>query len=110
MNTDILYKNPFELSPTEFQQWLQADETNRKQIAMVLNKCIYKGHVIPTKWKKDTNSFYLVTQSAKRENTIQLTLFINNIPTFDMLRSDFKDIIEELHYNNATIEQINYIN
>jgi hypothetical protein len=64
---------------------------------------------IPSIWKKDKNTFFIISKSAKQPNKMQLTQFNNNVPIFDMIRSDFKDFTHELVINDCNIEQINYI-
>lgn len=90
----------------EFEQLAIQYDTTYNQIHSLLSHL----SSIPSIWRKDDQSYYIVSISAKRLNTMQLTLFRNNVPVFDMLRSDFKDFSHELTINECTIEQINYIN
>lgn len=64
---------------------------------------------ISSKWRKSSNSYFIVSPSAKKQGSFQLTFFRNDTPIFDMLRPSFQDFAEELFLNECTIEQINHI-
>ncbi|WP_137743283.1 hypothetical protein [Robertmurraya siralis] len=100
--------NPFLLTEHELQQWYAADQEKRNNIHSLLSHLKY----IPSLWKKDHQSYYIVSKSAKKPESLQITLFTNNMPIFDRVRNinDISDIVEELHLSEATIQTINYIN
>lgn len=100
--------NPFLLTEYEFQQWIEADQQKRNEIESLLSHLQY----IPSLWRKDKESFYIVSKSAKKNNSIQITYFHKDMPIFDRVRNinDISDIVDELHQSEATIETINHIN
>lgn len=64
-----------------------------------------KDHVM--KWIKNGHCYYILSPSVK-EAGYQLTHFIDDVPTSDLIRKtiNHKDIINELIQNEANIDEI----
>lgn len=99
--------NPFLLTEVEFEKWAAEQDKKRNNIKSLLNHLKF----IPSLWKKDDNSFYIVSKSAKKENSLQLTYFYKDQPISDIVRdiNDISDIVEELYLSESKIQYINYI-
>lgn len=99
--------NPFLMTELELSNWLQQQEQLLNDTKALLNHLKF----IPSLWKSDNNTF-IISRSAKKENMLQLTCFNNGIPSYDLIRplNSIDDIVNEIVNNEATIQQINYIN
>jgi hypothetical protein len=104
---EVIKMNPFLMTELELTNWLEDQERKYNEVNSLLKHLKF----IPSLWKSVNNTF-IISKSAKKENMLQLTCFNNGIPSYDLIRSldNLNDIIEEIVNNEATIQQINYIN
>lgn len=75
-------------------------EQSEKEINNILTT--YNGLI--SQWEKDNQSYYILSKCAKKLG-FQLTLFKNNTPIFDMIRTSCndKDFIDELIINECKL-------
>ena len=67
-----------------------------------IKNTLHENYGLATQWKKDNDSFYILSKSAKKAG-YQLSYFHKLIPQGDMFRVDYmdKDFIHELNINDC---------
>ena len=86
------------MSVCELDKLLAQYEENDRRI----KKTLQKKYGLAIQWRKDNDSFYILSKSAKKEG-YQLTYFYKQTPQSDIFRVDYmdKDFIHELNINNC---------